>query len=102
MGLGFKALAQTGSTPCWQTLVASGNWDEPVMGFYLRRYRGTQGVQTVEQQGGTFIMGGLDTGRYTGDINYIDIPSSNLAYWRIELQGMTVNGNSVDTVCCHK
>lgn len=41
---------------------------------------------------------GLDTSKYIGDINYIDIPSSNLAFWRIALQGMTVGGASVDVV----
>ena len=42
---------------------------------------------------------GLDTGRYTGDMNYIDIPSSNLEFWRIAVQGVTVGGNDVQVVC---
>lgn len=59
MGLGFKALAQTRATPFWQTVATSGNWDQQVMGFYMRRYRGTRGVQAVENEGGTFMMGSV-------------------------------------------
>lgn len=57
MGLGFRALAQTASTPFWQTLATSGSWDQQEMGFYMRRYRGQRGVQAVERQGGEFSMG---------------------------------------------
>jgi hypothetical protein len=57
MGLAWRALAQTAATPFWQTLAASGQWSSQEMGFYMRRYRGVSGVQSVERQGGEFIMG---------------------------------------------
>jgi hypothetical protein len=57
MGLGWRALAQTGVTPLWQTLAASGQWSSQEMGFYMRRYRGVNGAQSIERQGGEFIMG---------------------------------------------
>ncbi|KAI9636922.1 aspartic peptidase domain-containing protein [Dioszegia hungarica] len=95
MGLAWRALAQTAATPFWQTLAASGQWSSQEMGFYMRRYRGVSGVQSVERQGGEFIMGGVDTARFTGDINYISLPQSSLDFWRIPVQGMTVQGNSV-------
>lgn len=57
MGLAFRQLAQTASTPFWQTLATSGSWDRQEMGFYMRRYRGTRGVQAVERNGGEFVMG---------------------------------------------
>lgn len=57
MGLAWRALAQTGVTPLWQTLAASGQWSSQEMGFYMRRYRGVATAQSVESQGGEFIMG---------------------------------------------
>ena len=42
------------------------------------------------------IVSGVDSSLYTGDINWIDIPSSQRDYWRIPLEGMMVQGNNID------
>lgn len=57
MGLAWQAIAQTGDTPLWQALAASGSWTDPEMGFFLQRYRGDVSANTVEYQGGEFTMG---------------------------------------------
>lgn len=47
------------------------------------------------------MISGVDSSLYTGDINFIDIPSSNRDYWRIPLQGMMVQGNNIDITVSH-
>jgi hypothetical protein len=37
LGLAFKSLANSGATPWWQTLQSGGQWDEPMMSFFLTR-----------------------------------------------------------------
>ena len=98
MGLAWKSIAQSGATPFWETLAASGSWDSAEMAFYLKRYRGDDSASQVESDGGEFTMGGLDSSKYTGDMNYITIDSDDQDYWRIPLQGLTVQGTSVTTV----
>lgn len=47
---------------------------------------------------------GTDTSLYTGNINYISIPTSNTDYWRIPLEGVTVGGSTVSvsvSASCH-
>ena len=46
-------------------------------------------------------ISGTDTSLYTGDINFIDIPSNQRDYWRIPLQGMMVQGEQVDVIASH-
>lgn len=38
LGLAWKSIAASGTVPFWQTLVAGGAWDAPVMAFHLTRY----------------------------------------------------------------
>lgn len=37
LGLAFQGLANSGATPWWQTLQSGGQWDQPMMSFYLTR-----------------------------------------------------------------
>lgn len=41
------------------------------------------------------MFSGTDNSLYTGDINWIDIPSNQRDYWRIPLEGMQVQGENV-------
>ncbi|RSH80190.1 hypothetical protein EHS25_007200 [Saitozyma podzolica] len=95
MGLAWKTIAQTDATPFWQSLASDGAWSSQEMGFYFQRWRGVTGVTQVETSGGEFTMGGVDSSKYIGDINYIPIPSGNTDYWRITVQGMTVQDDSI-------
>jgi hypothetical protein len=61
-------------------------------------------VQGGEGRGGRAGRGtdaglsGVDSSKYTGDINYISIPSGNTDYWRVAVQGMTVQNDSISLV----
>ncbi|OXH30255.1 endopeptidase [Cryptococcus neoformans] len=95
MGLAWKSIASSGATPFWQTLAASGDWDSPEMGVYLKRYRGDNTASQIETDGGQILFGGLNTSLYNGSVNYISIDDSEKDYWRIPLEAMVIQGNSV-------
>lgn len=57
MGLAWRSIASSGATPFWQTLAASGKWDAPEMGVYLKRYRGDNSASQVETDGGEILFG---------------------------------------------
>lgn len=57
MGLAWKSIASSGATPFWQTLAASGDWDSPEMGVYLKRYRGDNTASQIETDGGQILFG---------------------------------------------
>jgi len=37
LGLAFQSLANSGTSPWWQTVQKGNQWDEPVMSFFLTR-----------------------------------------------------------------
>lgn len=94
LGLAWQPLASSEATPLWQTLVAGGAWNEPVMTFQLTRFV-NQSSAAVLEPGGTFTMGTLNSSLYTGDIDYIDIPSNAVTFWTLPLTTLSVQGNSV-------
>ncbi|WRT69275.1 uncharacterized protein IL334_006259 [Kwoniella shivajii] len=95
MGLAWKSIASSKATPFWQALAASGSWTDAEMGFYLARYRGDNYATSVETEGGELVLGGTNTSKYTGSINYVSIDSDDLDYWRIPVQGTTVQGSQI-------
>ncbi|ORX39290.1 aspartic peptidase domain-containing protein [Kockovaella imperatae] len=98
LGFAWESIAQTGATPFWEELASTGQWSESRMGFFLQRYRGDPYATEVESQGGELTMGGLDSSKYTGNVNYITFPSSEEDYWRIPMQVITVQGSQVSGV----
>lgn len=94
MGLGWSSIASSGATPMWQTLAKGSQWSEPVMSFFLTRFINVNGAASQEP-GGEFMMGGTNSQLYTGDIDYVNIPTGRQSYWLIPLTGLTVNGASV-------
>jgi len=94
LGLGFKTISSSHSTPFWQTLVESGSWDQPVMSFYLSRFINVTHARPQEP-GGRFTMGFTDQSLYSGQIEYIDIPNGQEGYWILPLTNLKVNGQSV-------
>lgn len=93
LGLAFKFLANTQSTPFWEALVAGGQWTEPLMSFWMTRYTNVTNYAT-EEPGGEFRMGGTNATLYTGDIEYHDMPSTVNSYWMIPLRQIGVNGQT--------
>ena len=98
IGMAWESLAETQALPFWQSLAQSSAWSSPEFGVYLQRWRGVSSAGQVESSGGELFLGGTDTGKYTGNVNYISIPSSNEDFWRIAVSGLTVQGSSVTIV----
>jgi len=94
MGLGWSTIASSRATPFWETLARGSQWSEPVMSFFLTRFINVRNAD-AQEPGGEFMMGGTNTQLYTGDIDYVSIPSGQESYWLIPLTGLTVNGASV-------
>ncbi|CAE6510534.1 unnamed protein product [Rhizoctonia solani] len=92
-GLAFQMLSNTQSIPFWEALVTGGQWSQPLMSFWMTRFTNISTVRN-EEYGGEFRMGGLNASLYTGEIEYINMPSSIKAYWSIPLRQITVNGGS--------
>lgn len=93
LGLGWAAIAASGATPLWETLAASGAWDQPLMSFQLTRFQNDDNAGTLEP-GGTFTMGFTDTSLYTGSIDYQPLVGTP-SYWLLPLTSLTVQGTSI-------
>jgi len=93
MGLAFTSIAQTQSDPWWLAAVKSGQWSQPLFGFYLARYINDASASTLESNGGSMDLGFTNTAHYTGNINYISLTAEN--YWLIPLGGITINGKTL-------
>ncbi|KAJ7028583.1 aspartyl protease [Mycena alexandri] len=94
MGLAFVAISSTQTTPFWQGLISASQLEEPLMAFWLTRFRGGNNVQE-EEPGGAFTLGGTNSSLFQGDIEFINMagPSTPhvLAAGWITVQGKTVN-----------
>jgi len=73
--------------------VKSGQWSQPLFGFYLARYINDASASTLESNGGSMDLGFTNTAHYTGNINYISLTAEN--YWLIPLGGITINGKTL-------
>ncbi|KAH7889011.1 aspartic peptidase domain-containing protein [Phlebopus sp. FC_14] len=95
MGLGFSTISSLQTTPFWQALYNANMLSQPLFGFYLERY--VDSSQTVDAApGGTLTLGGTNTTVYTGNIEFIDMPSgSTPSYWLQQVSSVTVQGKSV-------
>lgn len=81
MGLGFESLSALNTSPFWETLFNQSKLSSPVFSFYLERYVNDPAVVNAAP-GGTFTLGGTNSSLYTGNIDFIDMPSgSTPSYW---------------------
>ncbi|TFY55761.1 hypothetical protein EVG20_g9201 [Dentipellis fragilis] len=113
IGLAFEALASSGATPFWETLLQKNVWDQPVMAFQLARYQNVSDARALEP-GGTFTMGqpllsylrrpgltrpdtlgNVNSSLYTGDIDYQNVTSTNTGFWVLPLTSLTVNSDAI-------
>ena len=95
MGLAWSSLTDDNTTPFWQQLVENNQIrSDTTMSFYLTRMRSNSQAQSLEP-GGTFTLGEVNNDLYTGDISYHNI--LNKDWWRVNMTGINVNGNSVWT-----
>lgn len=85
LGLGFDSISVGGVNSPFHNMVNQGLLDEPVFAFYLG-----------DMNDGELTFGGIDTSKFTGELNYIPLKSAT--YWEIELEGVELQGNAVTTV----
>lgn len=93
LGLAFQPLAASRATPFWQTLAQSNQLTTPEFAFWLSRVTGTSAANSRtmpnNQPGGAFTLGGTNSSLFTGDIDFVDIPSGvTPSFWFLELQCM--------------
>ncbi|KAF9444476.1 acid protease [Macrolepiota fuliginosa MF-IS2] len=93
LGLGFATIASSRAMPFWETLANGSAWNESLMAFHLTRFNNVTSALQLEP-GGSFDMGFTNTSLYTGDIDYVSLPSEG-TYWLLPLQTLNVNGQSV-------
>lgn len=106
MGMGFQSLSTSGATPFWQVLEKQGVLSQNAFTFQLARNidninPNDPNINDVENPGGVFTLGRIDSNQYNGDITYTSIPNNlqnqqGLGYWTIPLGGITINGNSAN------
>ncbi|KAH8352877.1 hypothetical protein KR084_006988 [Drosophila pseudotakahashii] len=83
LGLGFSSIAINSITPPFFNLVAEGLVKKAVFSIYLNR-NGTNAVN-----GGELILGGADSGLYSGCLTYV--PVSSAGYWQFTMSKARVN-----------
>jgi cathepsin D len=106
LGLAFQSLANSGATPWWQALQKEGQFDEPVMSFYLTRCvcplpepfpvcwwvpafdRSNDANRDIA--GGQLTIGGTNSSLYTGNINFISLTQAQ--YWMIPMTSINLQG----------
>lgn len=106
MGMGFQSLSTSGATPFWQVLGKQGVLSNNAFTFQLARNidninPNDPNINDVENPGGVFTLGKIDSNQYNGDITYTSIPNNlqnqqGLGYWTIPLSGISVNGRSAN------
>merc|ERR1712176_1266498 len=84
LGLGWDRISVGGVPTVMHQLVASGQLDQPVFGFYLGN-----GVA------GELEFGGADSKHYSGSFKFV--PLSTETYWGVKLDGLTLGSDSVST-----
>jgi cathepsin D len=88
MGLAFSAIAATGATPFWQSLVNNNLLQAPEMSFFLTRFVNVP-TATEEEPGGVFTLGGTNATFFKGDIDFVNMPSSvQTSFWLLQLSCM--------------
>lgn len=92
MGLAFPAIASTKSTPFWQALGSQLSASE--MAFYLTRFNGDASAKD-EEPGGVFTLGGTNSTLFTGEIEFLNMPSGTPTFWLLTMSAITVQGQSV-------
>jgi cathepsin D len=85
MGLAFQSIAQTRALPFWQALVNNNLFTSPDISFWLTRSVNNQNAQAAEP-GGVMTLGGSNTSLYTGNIEFLPMPSSTSpTYWLLQI-----------------
>lgn len=95
LGLGFETISSLDVPPFWQALYNANVLAEPLFGFYLQRWI-TYSTVLNSAPGGTLTLGGTNSSFYTGEIEYINMPSgATPSYWLQQISTITVQGKAL-------
>jgi len=82
LGLGWDSISVDHVPTPMKALIDSAQLEKPVFGFYLGN-----------NAPGELIFGGVDSKHVSGDFSYV--PLSSEGYWQVDLQGVTLESDSV-------
>ncbi|KAF8586724.1 acid protease [Ramaria rubella] len=95
LGLGFKSIANTGATPLVQALAGGNSFSQPLMSFYLERHDEDSNA-AASAPGGVMTLGNTNSSLFTGNIDFVDIPSTvTPGFWLLPVTDVSVQGSSV-------
>ncbi|KAF9225055.1 acid protease [Gyrodon lividus] len=87
MGMAFQSISTYDASPVFQTLLTTGQTDEPVFSF------------SFAAPGPELYIGGINPTMYTGDISYT--PVTQQGFWRVNIDSIEGNGETlfIDLSC---
>lgn len=83
MGLAFPGIAKTTTVPFWQALVNNNQLSSPELSFWLDRAPSTNRQQDIS--GGVFTLGGTNASLFSGDIDFVNMPTGTETFWLLSL-----------------
>ena len=88
MGLAFDTIANTASTPFWQTLASTNQFSTPEMSFWITRELNDTSAPK-ETFGGVFTLGGQNQTLYQGDVEFLPLVTNvgKPTYWLLNVTG---------------
>jgi len=96
LGLGFQSIASTQAVPFWQQLFNTNQLSQPEMAVWLARFSDVASATPEEQNGGAFTLGGTNSSLFTGNIEFLDMPSGTTpSFWLLSMSAISVVGKSV-------
>jgi cathepsin D len=90
LGMGWPRIAVDGVKPVFTNMVEQNLVAQPLFSVYLSK-------DASAAVGGEFLLGGIDTKYYTGDISYV--PLQNETYWYFAMDKLSIGGDS--SIACN-
>ncbi|KAF0427125.1 acid protease [Gigaspora margarita] len=89
-GMGFDALSEIKTTTPFSNMVKQKAVTNPYFGLYLQRSNDHGDV-------GTLTLGDIDTTKFTGNLNYNNVSTTDgeYKYWIIDVDDISINGNNL-------
>jgi len=85
LGMGWPSIAVDGAVPPFTNMVNQNLVAKPLFSVFLSK-------DASSSVGGEFLLGGIDTKYYTGDISYV--PLTNTTYWEFDMASVVVGGKA--------
>ncbi|KAF9985118.1 hypothetical protein BGZ75_003353 [Mortierella antarctica] len=87
-GLGFDTIESVSGVKTFlDSAIASGALDQPIISVFLPSVRRNGGT------GGSYLFGGIDTSKFTGDLTYV--PVTKQGYWQIAIDDISAGGQNL-------